>query len=126
MSLASRLFRPTFSNNRSASSALVKVIKLLPKSSLSTEGSTETLPQQLNHLGDGRVGFRICECFLSILHNYPECKAFSARRQAFALVEVEQHDRAHNGRFFGLERVQEGLNLESRADKHGDVPDDGG
>src|SRR5471032_3114428 len=126
MSLASRLFRPTFSNKRSASSALVKVIKLLPKSSLSTEGSTETLPQQPDHLGDGRIGFRICECFLSILHNYPECKAFSARRQAFALVKVEQADRAHDGWFFGQERVQQRLDLESAVHQNGNVPYDRG
>ena len=81
MSLASRLFSPTFSNRRSASSAFVKVITGSPDSLLCTESCGEFAAQQGGQRIAGSVCLRIRKGSFSILHNYPESKAFCPRRE---------------------------------------------
>ena len=56
-------------------------------------------------LADGWSNGFIREGSFSILHNYPESKAFSAGREVRTLVEIEQTDLFHDGRFFIGDRI---------------------
>src|SRR6188474_440088 len=123
MSLASRLFSPTFSNSRSASSAFVNVITGSPDSLLCSDSCGKFAAQQGDQRVAGSVCLRIRKGSFSILHNYPERKAFSVRGDARAAEYAEQAGRAHDRRFFGLDGVENRLNRGLERENHGDVPD---
>src|SRR5947207_2276520 len=121
MSFASRLLRPTFSNNRSASSAFVNVIVQLPQTPLLTQACSEFAAQEACQRVPGDVGLRIRECAFSILHNYPESKAFLPRRDAGSLVEIKDTDGGHDRRLFALHGVQKRLRGDVGVHEHRDV-----
>ena len=98
MSLASRLFRPTLSNSRSASSAFVSVIAYSPDFFLTTQGAAEFLAGDLDQFRYHRIHFGVRQGAFSILHNYPERKAFLPFRQTLALIHIEQSDLVNEGR----------------------------
>src|SRR5258706_6430501 len=60
----------------------------------------QTPPPQPNQRVARRIGLHIGEGPFSILHNYPESKAFFPGRQARTLVEIEYPYRPHEGGFF--------------------------
>src|SRR5688572_8819718 len=123
MSLASRLFSPTFSNSRSASSAFVKVITGSPDSLLCSETCGKFAAQQGDQRVAGSICLRILEGSFSILHNYPESKAFPVRRHTRAPEQTEEGHPPHDGRFFGLQGLQNRLDRGLQGEKHGNVPD---
>src|SRR5512139_50840 len=110
-SLASRLFRPTFSNSNSARSALVRVVMLVCLSGMAGKKSRQARANSILALSTqtgialtkrGTDQFLHCilhilirQCAFSILHNYPDSKAFLGFRHAFPTVIVEHLDRLH-------------------------------
>src|SRR5512134_77659 len=76
---------------------------------LCTESCREFAAQQGDQRIAGSVCLRIRKGSFSMLHNYPESKAFFARRELGAAIEAEQAHGAHNGRFFRLQGVNDGL-----------------
>src|SRR6267378_3360505 len=128
MSLASRLFRPTFSNSRSASSAFVNVIARSPEpffpfnsGGLRRIFDLAGLPAHRGqHLPPHPKGS------FSILHNYPERKAFSPGRQTFAAIQAKQPHSPHDGWFFGLDGVENRLCRGVGVEKQGHIPHHGG
>ena len=88
MSLASRLLSPSCSKSRSASSAFVSVIGDSYWRSDAPNRSTDDA-QQPRH---GRVDFGVRQSTFSILHKHQNRKAFLARRNSGAAVDVEQPD----------------------------------
>src|SRR5687768_7716880 len=121
MSLASRLFSPTFSKSRSASSAFVKVITGSPDSLLCSDSCVKFAAQQGDQRIAGSVCLRIRKGSFSMLHNYPERKAFPVRGDALATEQAEQAYGPHNGGFFGLQGVQNRLDRGLQGEKHRDV-----
>src|SRR5882762_8724992 len=61
-----------------------------------------------------------------MLHNYPERKAFSPGRQTFAAIQAKQPDSPHDGWFFGLDGVENGLYGGVGVEKQGHIPHHGG
>src|SRR5690606_6675898 len=90
MSLASRLFRPTCSNSRSASSALVRVMS----PPCATQAGAKLCLGLPDERIDDRIHFGVFERATSILHRYPEGKALLVRIDALAMIDVEQGDLA--------------------------------
>src|SRR5262245_58636522 len=93
----------------------------LPESLLCTESCRKFAAQQGYQRVAGSVCLRIRKGSFSILHNYPESKAFPVRGYAGAAEQAEQRDAPHNRRFFGLHDVQNGLQRGLQGEKHGDV-----
>src|SRR5678815_5575397 len=79
----------------------------IPFSLLCTESCGESASQQADQRIAGSICFRIREGAFSILHNYPKSKAFCPCREVAAAVKAEKPDRAHDGRFLGLDGVQD-------------------
>src|SRR5512139_2664763 len=110
-SLASRLFRPTFSNSNSARSALVRVVMLVCLSGMAGKKSCQARANSILALSTqtgialtkrGTDQFLHCilhilirQCAFSILHNYPDSKAFLVFCDTFPAVVVEHVDRLH-------------------------------
>src|SRR5882762_8910392 len=61
-----------------------------------------------------------------MLHNYPERKAFSPGRQTFTAIQAKQPDSPHDGWFFGLDGVENGLYGGVGVEKQGHIPHHGG
>src|SRR5437588_12409225 len=61
-----------------------------------------------------------------MLHNYPERKAFSPGRESFAAIQAKQPHSPHEGGFFGLDGVENGLYRGVGVEKQGHIADHGG
>src|SRR2546430_1898815 len=61
-----------------------------------------------------------------MLHNYPERKAFSPGREALAAIQAKQPQSPHDGRFFGLDGVENRLNRGVGVEKQGHIAHHGG
>src|SRR5207302_2923000 len=61
-----------------------------------------------------------------MLHNYPERKAFSPGREALAAIQAKQPQSPHDGRFFGLDGIENRLNRGVGVEKQGHIAHHGG
>src|SRR5205085_7778921 len=92
MSLASRLLRPSCSNSRSASSALVRVMGVLLAKS-----AAEPVRHDRKQLGHCGVDFRVRQSTFSIPHKHKNRNAFLSALDAAATVYVKDADSLHVG-----------------------------
>src|SRR5690606_32541283 len=122
MSLASRLLRPTCSNKRSASSALVSVMS----ASRATQAASEHGLGLFDENGNRRLDFSVFECALSILHRYPEGKALLVRVDALAVIDVEQADLAHHRRRNLAQHLEHALDRDIDGDDERKIATHGG
>src|SRR5688572_27162262 len=95
------------------------------KSLLCTERCREFAPQQSDQLIAGSVCFRIRKGSFSILHNYPERKAFPVKRHPGATEKAKERHGACNGRLSGSDYVENILNRDLEREEHGDVAEHG-
>src|SRR5688572_2599553 len=86
---------------------------------------TETCGKFAAQQGDQRIAGSVClrirKGSFSMLHNYPERKAFPVRGDALATEQAEQAYGPHNGGFLGLQGVQNRLDRGLQGEKHRDV-----
>src|SRR5258706_9123278 len=92
MSFASRLFNPTRSNKRSASSALVNVIMEPTPLGYLARCAAEAIAKYREESLHGRVDFCIRQCVLSILHKHQKRKAFFTFTYVFAAIDIKHLD----------------------------------
>src|SRR5690606_6827654 len=87
-SFASRLFRPTSSNRRSAISALVSAMSLVPVSA--ADPRAVVVAQCGDHARDHGIGVLVRESARVVLQNQAHSQTLEAGFHARALVAVEQ------------------------------------
>ncbi len=84
----------------------------------------ECLLQVSHQLLHGGVDFGFEQCFLSILHHYPEGKAFLADLNPVPDIDVKQSDVANDSRTMSGKCIQQWLQFQGMIDNDGQISND--